>query len=544
MRELRWIVVFVCCVLGGVVAPATGAEPLRDVIDAQVTAGWKSNGVTSVEPSTDAEFLRRVYLDLLGIVPTYDEAVAFLNDTAPDKRSKLIDRLLEHPRYAVHQADVWDMVYFGRNPPGYGTDKREGFQNWLAEQFRSNRPHNVWAGQILRAEGNTVEQGPPMFFVQYSRRPEDAIEAVTQKFLGVQLQCARCHDHPFEGWTQLDFYGMAAYYSRLQVVNVGKKNKLTAYAIGELNRGEVLFTGSVSEQELGKKGTPVKPKLLGGEPFTEPELPEGFKEPRNFPSGKVPPAPKTSRKNALADWVTAADNPYFAKAAANRIWAQFMGKGIVQPVDNLADANPPSHPELLKQLTASLVEHKFDLKQFIREILNSNSYQLSSRGPVTDAMPLWYERARYRPLSAEELLESWMTVGGYNDALKVSGKEPEGRFRPRGITWDYVRRFFGRPNDGVGNFQGGLHEHLYLNNGQVHQLISKQTGSLYDTVAKSDQPWGKRVERMFLQILTRRPTVTETEKFVAHLSPADDPQGRLHEAIWTLMTCSEFRFNH
>jgi hypothetical protein len=538
------MVVSSCCLLANMVAFTANAEPLRDVIDARIAAGWKSNGVTPAERSTDAEFLRRVSLDVLGIVPTYDEAVAFLDDTDPDKRAKLIDRLLEHPRYAVHQADVWDMVYFGRNPPGYGTDKREGFQNWLAEQFRSNTPYNVWAGKILRAEGNTVEQGAPMFFVQFKRRPEDAIEAVTQKFLGVQLQCARCHDHPFEEWTQLEFYGMAAYYTRLRVVDVGKKNKLTAFAIGEMNRGEVLFTGPVSEQELGKKGTPVKPKFLGGEPFVEPELPEGFEEPRNFPSGKVPPAPKTSRKNALADWVTAADNPYFAKAAANRIWAQFMGKGIVQPVDNLADANPPSHPELLKQLTASLVENEFDLKQFMREILNSKSYQLSSSGPVTDAMPLLYQRARYRPLSAEELLESWMTASGYNDTLKASGKELEGRFRPRGITWDYVRRFFGRPNDGVGNFQGGLHEHLYLNNGQIHQLISKQKGSLYDTVFKSEQPWGKRVERMYLQLLSRRPPPPETEKFVAHLSSDDDPQGRLHEAIWTLMTCSEFRFNH
>ncbi len=405
-------------------------------------------------------------------------------------------------------------------------------------------PYNVWTANILRAEGNTIEQGAPMFFVQYRNAPEDATQAITQKFLGVQLQCARCHDHPFDHWTQLDFYGTAAFLARLQVVDVGKREQQAAFAIGEKNLGEVLFTGPAAQQEPGQKGEPVKPKFLGGDPLQEPELPDGFKEDNNFPNGKEPPAPKFSRKDALADWITRPDNPYFARAAANRLWGQFMGKGIVHPVDNLSPANPPSHPELLEALTQSLVEHNFDLKWFIRELVSSKTYQLSSDGSATEAMPLWYERARYRPLSAEELLESWVLASGYDKVIEADKQSSESRLRVRGITWDYLRNAFGEPNDGVGNFQGGLQEHLYLNNGQVRQIVSDRPGSLHDTLTKMDAPWEARVERLFVQTLSRRPTPEETEKFVAFLYTDTDQRGRLHDAIWTLLTCSEFRFNH
>lgn len=519
-------------------------EELRHEIDRRVETAWKTNHVAPAERSTDAEFLRRVYLDLLGVIPSYDEAIAFLDDTSPDKRETLIRNLLDHPRYGVHQSDVWDMVYFGRNPPNSRARVRDGFKQWLRDQFSKNVPYDVWAREILRAEGNTVEHGAPMFYVQYGESAENATEAITQKFLGIQLQCARCHDHPFDQWSQLDFYGTAAFLARLQIVDVGKKNKVSAYAIGEKSRGDVMFTGPAIDQEPGKKGEPVKPKFLGGAPLAEPGLPEDFKEDRRFSGGKIPPKPKFSRKDALADWVASSDNPYFARAIANRVWAQFMGKGIVHPVDNLSPDNPPSHPELLDVLAESLVQHKFDLKWLIGEIVNSQTYQRSSGGSATEAKPRWYEQARYRPLSAEELFESWLLASGYVQRLEASGQKSDKRFENRGITWNYLLDSFAKPNDGVGNFQGGLDEHLYLNNGQVRQLISDKSGRLLDALTKSDAPWEERVERLYVQVLSRRPTPAETEKFIAFLSTEDDPRGRLHDAIWTLMTCSEFRFCH
>lgn len=534
---------FATILLAVFASPLFAAEPMRQTIDRRIEAAWKAHKITPAKPASDAEFLRRVTLDLTGVIPTYDEAVKFLNDPDPKKREKLVDRLLSAPRFAVHQADVWDMVYFGRNPPGFGTQDRDEFQLWLRKQFQDNTPYNVWVNQILRAEGNSVDNGPPMFFVQYRNQPEDATEAITQKFLGIQLQCARCHDHPFDKWSQTDFYGVAAFFARLQVVTVGKKGRTTKYAIGEKNLGDVLFTGPVTEEKVGKKGTPVKPKFPNGSALKEPPLPKGIKDPRNFPSNKMPPKPKFSRKDAFADWVTSADNPYFAKAAVNRVWGQLMGKGIVHPVDNLTKDNPPSHPELLDELTKEFIARKFDLKWLIREIVCSKAYQLSAAGDGTTAMPLWYERARFRPLSAEELTESWIIATGYSDGKKPS-LNPDDRFKLRGITWGYMLSYFGRPNDGVGNFKGGMHEHLYLNNGQVHQLISDRPGSLQAEIAKSKSPWEQRVERLFVQILSRKPTPEETKKFTAYLSSDDDPRSRLHDAIWTLMTCSEFRFNH
>jgi hypothetical protein len=518
-----------------------GEMRLRDVIDERLQSAWRRQAITPAEVSDDGEFLRRSHLDLLGTIPTAEEAAQFLDDPDPQKRQRWIDRLLEDPRYAVHQADIWDLVLFGRDPPGYYARERLGFQDWLRRQFAANTPYDQMVLQMLKAEGDTVEQGAPMFLVQYDRQPEDAAVAVTRIFLGVQLECARCHDHPFEDYSQRDFYGMAAFFARLQLVELGSKDKQKQLALGEMNRGEILFSGKASEQTPGKKGEPVGARFMKGAALEEPALGDDVEDPKRFPNGKLPPKPRFSRKDALADWLASPDNPFFARAVANRVWAQLMGRGIVHPVDHLSETNPPSHPELLELLTAEL-----------REIVNSHSYQLSGRGATEEALPLWFERARFRPLSAEELLAAWRVAGGYDATLadSSSGADAEDRFKVQGVTWDYVRRFFGTPNDGVGNFQGGMSEHLYMNNGQVHSLITRKPGGLHDTLIKSSNSWEARVERLFLQTLSRRPTPAENKKFVEYLRPDNDAAAdrdladRLHNAIWSLMTCSEFRFNH
>lgn len=512
--------------------PVRAEERLRDAIDSRIRAAWQREKVTPARRSSDAEFLRRVSLDLVGVVPTYPETLAFLDSPDADKRTKLIDRLLADPRFAQHQADEWDMVLFGRNPPGFDVNNRDGFQTWLRTQFEKNVPYDVWVREMLKAEGNSGDSGA-LYLVQYRNAPEDASEAINQTFLGVQLHCARCHDHPFESWTQKDFYGMAAFFARLDVVSVGRKGNLNLYAIGEKNSGDIQFTGSVKEQRPGKKGEPVKPKFLLGPALDEPAVPANFKEER-FAANKMPPKPKFSRKDSYADWLTKADNPFFARAIANRVWGQYLGRGLVHPVNNLSPANKPSHPELLDQLTKGLVAHKFDLKWYIRELVSSETYQLSALGNG-EALPTWFEAARMRPLSAEELAESWRTATG------VEGNASDrGRFRP--LQRDYVVQFFGTPNTGTGDFSGGLHEHLYLNNGPLVQMIGTGSkGSLAELVGDRKQPVDARVERLFLSTLNRRPTPREREKFSAYLS---SEKGSATDAIWTLITCSEFRFNH
>jgi hypothetical protein len=528
------------------VALVSAQTPLRDVIDQRIAAKWQEKNVTPAPAADDATFLRRIYLDICGTIPTADEAKAFLDDAAADKRTKLIDRLLEDPRYAQHQADEWDMIYFGRNPPGYDSDKRAGFQRWLREQFAQNTPYDKIARSILKAEGNTAEQGTPMFLVQYREQPEDATVKITQTFLGVQLQCARCHDHPYETWTQLDFYGMAAFLARLQTVEAGEVNKQKKIFLGEKNLGEIKFTGPASEAEPGKKGEPVPPKFLLGEKLTEPEPPKDAKDER-LKDGQEPPKPQFSRKDKLAEWITAKENPYFARAIANRIWAQYMGRGLVHPVDNLSESNKPSHPELLQEITDQIVHHEFDLKWLIREIVNSKAYQLAATGDVAEERPQWFERARTRPLSAEEMAEAWRTAVNFVavDPKAKEQLEKGERYYPMG---EYQGKFLGSPTDGVGNFLGGISEQLFFNNGGIDRLFDHREGGLLHELSdkKNESPFEGRVERMYLAILSRRPSPEETQKFVEYLNVAEKDRiaERTREAMWALMTSSEFRFNH
>ncbi|MFO0880551.1 MAG: DUF1549 and DUF1553 domain-containing protein [Gemmataceae bacterium] len=507
--------------------------PLRERIDARLQEVWTQGKIVPAQPASDSAFLRRIYLDLVGTVPTYDETRAFLDDKRADKRQRLIDQLLADPRFALHQADTWDMVLFGRNPPGYDTDKREGFQAWLRSRFEKNIPYDAWVRELLRADGNTVDNGA-LYYVQYRGAPEDATEAISQTFLGVQLQCARCHDHPYEPWKQVDFYGMAAFLARLDVVSVGKKGNQTIYAIGEHDVGEVRFTGPAKDAAPGKKGEPVRPRFLAGALLDEPKASESARPPR-FKPNQMPPAPRFSRKDRLAAWITAQDNPYFARAVANRVWAQFLGRGIVHPVDNLSKSNPAGIPDLLDTLAHELVQHKFDLKWFIRELVNTRVYQLSSAS-TGEAMPDLYQHARTRPLSAEELTAAWRVVTGAEAAERARPK-PGARSR----TLDgYLLQFFGSPTNGTGDFQGGVQEHLYLNNGPLSQLIQGGKGSLAEFVADGKRPVADRVERLYLQTLQRRPTTAEAERFTAFL----DGKGAPADAIWVLITSSEFRFNH
>jgi len=517
--------------------PAAGrsGEPLRNVIDSEVRAAWQREKIAPAQASTDAEFLRRVSLDLIGVIPTSAEAAAFLDSPEADKREKLVEKLLADPRFARHQGDIWDMILFGRNPPGYETSRRPGFQAWLRARFEKNTPYDEWVRELLKAEGNSDENGA-MYFAQWRSAPEDAIEAVSQTFLGVQLQCARCHDHPFEEWKQRDFYGMAAFLARLEVITVAQKGNRPIFAIGERNLGDVRFTGPIKNAKPGDKGEPVKPKFLHGKELAEPALPKAFKEER-FPANKMPPKPKFSRKDALAEWITKPDNPYFARAVANRVWAQFMGRGLVHPVDNISASNKPSHPALLDALAKELRGHKFDLKWYIRELVNSKTYQLSGRG-TGEPMPEWFQHARSRPLSAEELAESWQVATGFLAAEAASGKKPgTDRFRP--LVRDYIIQFFGNPNTGTGDFQGGLREHLYLNNGPLGQMINVKDG-LAEFLGDAKKPVEGRIERLFLAALNRRPAPDEVKKFAAYLN-GKNPAA---EAVWVLITCSEFRFNH
>ena len=521
----------VLCHLGGCKPTARhAAEPLRTVIDREVAAGWKSQNITPAAKSTDGEFLRRVYLDLVGQPPTYDETAKFLADKDEKKREKLVESLLADPRFAGAQATVWDFAMFGRHPGNvFDTRVRPGFQKWLTKQFADNLPYDKLVKELLLAE----QPGSEMFMVQFRSAPDEATVAVSRIFLGTQLQCARCHDHPFDKWTQKDFYGMSGFFVRLIVQEAGSGNT-RVLSIGEKMSGEVLFAGNAKELKPGQKGDPIKPKFLGGAALEEPPLPKAFKEPPYPKAGEKLPKPAFSRKEKLASWVASPENPYFAKAAVNRIWAQFMGRGLVHPIDDFNSENQPSHPELLKALTDGFVANKFDLKWLIREIVNSDAYQLSGIGASKEAMPKHFERARVRPLTAEEIYVSLRVATGN----EVNPKEPN-------ANWEYFLRAFGEPTNGLGEFQGSLSEHLFWNNSeQVRAFIRRKKGNLADQILTSTEPWEKRVERMYLSVLNRPPKPKELEAFVSYLKREPKPDAAVEDAIWVLLNSGEFRFNH
>ena len=508
-------------------------RPLRDVIDAELKTTWDKHAVRPAPQSGDGEFLRRVTLDLIGTVPTYEETVTFLADTDAKKRQKLLDKLLADPRFATAQANVWDQVFFGRNPGnGDATRKREPFKTWLTQQFAENVPYDVWVRELLLAE----KAGPELFYVQFRNQPEDATVAVSKTFLGLQLQCARCHDHPYDQWTQRDFYGMTGFFVRLVVQEAGSGEKKT-FTIGEKSQGEVLFSGAAKDQAPGKKGEPVRPKFLGGTVLDEPASPMTTKE-TPLKTGEKLPKPKFSRKEKFAAWVATTENPYFARAAVNRVWAQFMGRGIVHPVDDFNEQNAATHPALLHALTDGFAAHHFDLKWLIREIVSSRGYQLSRNGTNRDALPKTFEQARIRPLSAEEIVAAMRLVTGYDltvkpgDKLGNSGNE-------------YFLRYFGEPTNGLGDFQGSLHEHLFMNNGEyVRRFISRKKGNLADAVLSSAEPAEKKVERLYLTVLQRAPSAREREAFVNYLGGPGKPEPLVEDLIWVLLNSSEFRFNH
>lgn len=532
-----------CGVLAVVsLSPARADEPLlRNRIDTEIRAAWKTEGITPAALADDAEFLRRIYLDLLGTIPTAEEANTFLKDTEASKRSLLIDKLLDDPRHVDQQTTTWDQIYFGRNPPDSElTNRREGFRKWLRARFVENAPYDRWARELLNAEGGT-QDGPAMFFAQYRSRPEDLTEVVSRVFLGTQIHCARCHNHPFDRWKQTDFYGMAGFFVRLNFIEANHDGK-RHYVLAEKSTGEVLFTGPAAEQKPGKKGDPVPARFLGGELLNEPALPKDFKEP-DLKGNKNPPRPLFSRKEKFAEWATAVDNPYFTKAIVNRLWAQYLGRGLIHPVDDIRIDRPASHPELFKLLQEELVAHQYDLKWLTRELVNSRVYQLSSRSTLTEALPQHFERARVRPLTAEEMMAAFRTATGFDAAVLAAGGKPETTKTPEE---PYFMQNFGTPMNGRGEFQPGLNEHLFLNNSTNlrQSFLQAKKGNLTDSIVNSKAPLEERVDQMFLAVLSRLPKEAERKKFVEYIAAGKTPGPAVEDAVWVLLNTAEFRFNH
>jgi hypothetical protein len=489
--------------------------PEHNFIDGHVHRKLQKLNILPSEPADDATFLRRVYLDVIGTLPTADEARRFLSDKSPGKRGRLVDQLLERPEYADFWALKWaDVLRVDRQALGH--KRAYAFYRWIRDSLAQNKPFDQFAREILLADGPLDEVAPANFY-KAVRKPGDAASTLSQIFLGVRIACAECHHHPFDRWSQTDYYGMQAFFAPLNV----KPGP----------RGESLESAGDPVTKHPRTGDAVAAHVLGATAATA--------------------APASDRRLALAGWLTAPENPWFARNLANRLWAHFLGRGLVEPVDDIRDTNPPSNPELLDALAKHLADAKFDVKQLILAVTASAAYQRSTRPNATNAGDeINYSRALFRRLDAEVLLDM---------VSQTTGVEERFRGAPAGTRaiqlWDsktphYFLKLFGRPQritacECERNHEPGVSQVLHLmNSPEIQAKLSHDRGTIAK-LAQTQNDAGILIDELYLTIYSRFPTADERATALRHLSR--DPNERraaAEDIAWSLLNSLEFVFQH
>src|SRR4051794_19552483 len=464
--------------------------PDDNVIDRTVFAKLNRMRISPSDPCTDAEFIRRASLDTIGVLPSPAEVEAFLADPAPDRRARLVERLLKRPEFY----DFWTLKFADILRSNARLIQSKGtyvFNRWIREQLERNTPMDEFVRSLLTADGSAMRT-PAANYYRISRDPENSVETTAQLFLGVRIQCAKCHNHPFERWTQDDYYGFAAFFSRVR-----QKKSLLA-------DDEVIFSARDGEVRQPRTGQVMKPKALGGPVFDDPKVPD--------------------RRVALAAWLTGPGNPFFAKSLVNRVWYHLVGRGIVEPVDDFRDSNPASNDELLDGLTAEFVKGGFDLKGLIRSIVNSRTYQLGARTNELNAEDnLYFSHAFTRLLPAEVLLDAISTVTGTVTPFDGLPKGARATQIPDGKMENPFLKTFGRP---ARELACECERESDLNLSQALQLIGGATvnGKLRDDngrmaqLARSSKTPEQISRELYLVALAREPSSTEVEAAVKHLT--------------------------
>ena len=545
-------------------ASATAGEPLHVRIDQAISKALAGQPVA--ERSSDEEFVRRIYLDLVGRIPSLDEAQEFLHDGSENKRAALIDRLLESPEFARRMQHVFDVMLMERRS-GNAVPEDE-WRQYLYDSFTKNKPFNELAREILAADG--VENRPPArFYLDRGGDPDILTRDVGRLFFGMDLQCAQCHDHPLIGdYHQPLYYGIYAFLNRSFVFT--DESKKTFFA--EKAEGEVAFK-SVFDPSVDEKD--FKPRLPGGAVVEEPTF---AKDDAYIvaPAKNVRPVPNYSRRQKLAEVATDGTSRQFNRNIANRLWYVMMGRGLIHPLDLDHSDNPPSHPELLDMLAEEFAASGFDVKFLLRELALTETYQRSSLLPegMTDeqAAPERYAVALLKPLSPEQLAMSMMEATGVlqrernsqsakidkdpklKDLLETDAKRQQLRAAlveqavyaaVKGNIQQFIGMFGSAPGEPEQDFQATVHQALFFNNGgMLNGWLSAQAGSLVDRVQKQQEPQAA-VETLYLAVLSRLPDDTERTEAVEYLTR--DPSARtaaVQQMAWALLTSSEFRFNH
>lgn len=523
-----------------VAAIAPADEPLHRRIDALIAAGSERSPASA---ASDAEFLRRAHLDLNGTIPTAGEVRAFVADQTADKRAKLVDVLLARPAYAGRLAYHFDVSFMERRSDVKVA--RAAWEEFLRTSFAANRPYDEIVRDILAADGvDPKARGPAKFYLDRKFEPTLVARDVGRLFLGRDLQCAQCHDHPLvDDYKQGEFSGLLAFLNRSYMY---PNADAASAVIAEKADGEVTFT---SVFDTTKAQHTAKPRLPGGSVVEDPKMEKG-KEYKVAPKANERPVPAYSRREQLAKAVTDPRNRAFARTTANRLWAMMLGRGIVDPPDLDHAGNPPSHPALLDLLTDEIAAHKFDVKWFLRELALTATYQRTSEMPAGSSAPPAdrFLVAPLKPLTPEQLGYAALQATGQTDAERLAlGKDAtpaalDAKLAPR--LAPFRSAFAGRAGEPENPGEATLAQALFLKHGPtIRGMIAARPGNLLDRLIKLDQA-DAVADELFVSVLSRSPTAEEKADIAEALKGGANRQAALAEVVWAVVASAEFRFNH
>jgi hypothetical protein len=502
-------------------AAPPGEAPAWNFIDRKLAARWAELGLAPSPLCGDEEFLRRLYLDVLGTLPAPAEVRAFVADTRADKRRRAIDAALDRPEFVDFWTLKWcDLLRVNRDLVTY--KGMLAFHGWVRAAVRDNRPVDEVVRALLTAQGSNFDVGPANYYLT-ARGPEDMGEATAQLFLGVRMQCARCHHHPFEKWSQEDYCGLAAFFARIGT-RAGEQSHPSS------GRDTVVFlrnTGDVTHPRMDRY---VKPHVLGGPDVEDP----------------------VDRRRPLAEWLTAPDNPFFARNLVNRFWSYLMGRGLVEPVDDLRATNPPSNPALLDALADDFVRARYDQKHLLRTILQARAYHLSSEPTPAnraDAANAHFTRYTRRRLTAEQLADALDAATGTHESYPGMPPGTRAAQLPDPRVPSYLLDVFGRPArqapcECERHSEPTIAQALHLLNGD---LLNRKIDAPDGRVAKLLQgktPVPELVEELYLAALGRRPRADEAARAARWVQEAPTPKEGAADLLWVLLNSREFLFNH
>ena len=493
--------------------------PESNYIDKFVHQKLKKLKVLPSESCDDATFIRRVFLDVVGTLPSRQEYEYFTSTQDPDKRARLIDSLLVRKEFVELWVMKWAELLKIRSSDDPNVVSYKStllYYNWLQERIAANTPMNQIARELLSSTGGTFKN-PATNYYQVETDTLKVAENTAQVFAGMRLQCAQCHNHPFDRWTMDDYYGWASFFSQ-----VGRKP-------GEDPRETIVFNSGSGEVNHPVTAKPVPPTFLGG--------------------GAANVAGK-DRRAVVADWLTSPENPYFARNLANIIWAHFFGKGIIDPVDDVRVSNPASNPELLDELARRLVQYNYDLRRLVRDICTSRTYQLSSGTNETNAGDdRNFSHAAIRRIRAEVLLDC---IAQATEAKEKYQGLPLGARAVQiadGRTSNYFLTTFGRATRETVcscevKMEPNLSQALHLLNGEtVHRKIVD--GGVIKRLQEAKQTPDQILNELYIRCLSRKPTTEETARLTAMIhAPGADVQATLVDAFWAILNCKEFVFTH